>query len=97
MGTRIYSFVHFKMLFLFPFPILFFIRFCLSFNSSPFVPSSNSRVHAPKIPSAIFPGELYGLYGESLDLQSIFRLIFPHTFVGLCTSGLDSVLLYIPR
>ena len=49
------------------------------------------------MPPAIFPGELYGLYGESLDLQSIFRLIFPHTFVGLCTSGLDSVLLYIPR
>ena len=51
----------------------------------------------PEIPSAFFPGELYGLYGESLDLLSIFRLIFPHTFVGFYTSGLDSVLLYIPR
>ena len=45
MGTRIYSFVQFKMLFLFPFLIPFFIQFCLSFNSSPFVPSFNSRVH----------------------------------------------------
>ena len=47
MGTRIYSFVQFKMLFLLPFLIPFFIWFCLSFNSSPFVPSSNSRVHDP--------------------------------------------------
>ena len=48
MGARIYSFVQFKMLFLLPFLIPFFIWFCLSFYSSPFVPSSNSRIHDPE-------------------------------------------------